>query len=193
MQGSRHKSAGFAVSRRPGASCVAMSDRDQRQFVTVKMATAMTGIPERTLRRWMSDGQLPAVAAKGGRLVAVDEVERLAGESRPSRGHGHDPPTMATAEDSATMAEQQVATLRDGLVAPLVALTEQLTTVVAKQAETIGKLGAERDVLERRVRELEAQSVSSPQPQPDASQTTAGAREKPRQRRWWLHLFGVDE
>ncbi len=176
-----------------------MSDREQRQFVTVKMATAMTGIPERTLRRWMSDGQLPAVAAKGGRLVAVDEVERLAGESRPSRGHGHDPPTVATdmatatAVDSATMAEQQVATLRDGLVAPLVALTEQLTTVVAKQAETIGKLGAERDVLERRVRELEAQSVSSPQPQPDASQTTAGAREKPRQRRWWLRLFGVHE
>jgi DNA-binding transcriptional MerR regulator len=147
-----------------------MSDRADRQYVTVKMATAMTGIPERTLRRWMSSGQLPATAAKGGRLIALDDVERIAGASRSTRGHPSDtatpaePVATAMTADSATVAAQQLATLRDGLVAPLVELTE-------RQQQRIAELERENGALESRVRELEAQQATTAMTAPNVPQT----------------------
>ena len=168
-----------------------MSDRDERQYVTVAMAAELTGIPARTLRRWSRDGQLPAVAASGGKLVALDDVERIVTMKRPD--HGHHEPTATMAEPVATamttatrpLAEQQLATLRDGLVAPLVELTEKLTTAIAEQAETIGRVTAERDQAQRdrdalqvRLSTLEAAYVEVSQSQPDAPQT------QPQRARW---------
>ena len=124
---------------------------EQRQYVTVKMAAAMTGIPERTLRRWMTDGQLPAVAAKGGRLVALDDVERLASDARPRHGHdGHaanvaDEVATATTAANPTTAEQQVSVIRDGLVAPLVALTERQQERIGELEREAGRTTAELD------------------------------------------------
>ncbi len=165
-----------------------MSDRNERQYVTVAMAAELTGIPARTLRRWTRDGQLPAVAASGGKLVALDDVERIVTMKRPDHGHHEPTATMtepvATAMTTATrpLAEQQLATLRDGLVAPLVELTEKLTTAMAEQAETIGRVTAERDALQARLSALEARHAESPMQSSNAPQTAIdAAADTP----WW--------
>ena len=174
----------------------AMSDAEGgRQFVTVKMATAMTGIPERTLRRWIAGGQLPAVAAKGGRLVALDDVDRLAGDARLSHGHGRRSASVTTDMATATAGDEmstmvytamaevdrgraQLEVFRDTLLVPLIEQSERQQQTIAEQAETIGRLTAVRDALERRVSELEARDEL----RADSAQNPAPAR--PR-RRWW--------
>jgi len=158
-----------------------MSDRDERQYVTVAMAAEVTGIPARTLRRWTRDGQLPAVAAAGGKLVALDDVERIVTMKRPDHGHHEPTATMAapvaTAMTTATrpLAEQQLATLRDGLVAPLVELTE-------RQQQRIAELERENGALHARLSNVEAQQAAAPIPASNAPQTATGdATDVP----WW--------
>jgi hypothetical protein len=103
-------------------------------------------------------------------------------------------------------AQQQVDVLRDGLVAPLVALTERQQAMIAEQAEAIGRMVTERehaqrqaeiaalereaveaerdallaaqDALRSRVRELERVSAESP------TEPTS-TPELPPQRVWW--------
>ena len=139
--------------------------------------------------------------ARGGTVRDIDEAddaiidisERLRAFWRVMGTHGPEGPEHRTDSAQVSAAEQQLATVCDGLVAPLVVLTEQLTTVVAEQTEQLGRVTAERDALERRVRELEARTVDTPAPVTTRPGPVTDASQKPRQRRWWLRLFGVDE
>jgi len=165
---------------------------DERHYATVKIAAATTGVSARTIRYWITSGKLPAVAGSSGKLVLLADVERLAGHRRQPDGNGNlaEPVATATTTD---VAAHQLEVIRDTLIKPHLETIERQAATIAKQAETVGKLTAERDALQARLSDLEAQSASVPQPQPETPQAATGAREKARQRRWWLRLFGVDE
>jgi hypothetical protein len=172
---------------------------DERHYATVKIAAAITGVSARTIRYWITSGKLPAVAGDSGKLVLLADVERLAGHRRQADGNGNvaEPSTVATAGDGAT---QQLEAIRDTLIKPHLETIERQAATIAEQAETVGRVTAERDVLQRRVDALEARQRSAQDTavlrviERDATpQTATGARQKKRQRRWWLRLFGVDE
>ena len=70
---------------------------DADRYVTVSVAAYLTGIPERTLRRWAASGQIPAMSGQRGRLVDVDAVRRLAAmDGYPATSAAADGPSVAT-------------------------------------------------------------------------------------------------
>src|SRR5215208_7092021 len=124
------------------------------EYVAVESAGHLTGIPARTLRRWIADGKLPATKAGRKNLVNIADVRRvsaIAGRSlgrgwpaddpagqvtAATAGHADDEPTVieATGHGSAVSpaARSQLEAIRDEWLQPLV---EQLKA----QAEEIGR------------------------------------------------------
>jgi DNA-binding transcriptional MerR regulator len=117
-----------------------MNTADGR-YVAVTMAGQVTGIPERTLRRWVADGKLPAIAGQRGRLVALADVQRLAAlTGRDSATAGH---AVMLAGHSANVAEtlpaipaEQLVVLRDEWQAPLLERIAELEQRI-QQLESI--------------------------------------------------------
>jgi len=148
---------------------------DVADHVAIELAGKAAGIPARTLRHWVASGKLSAIAGKRGKLVSMGEVERLAAlvgkQVGNATGVDGNPATFAEdvagnvadrLADSAVVsdaARNQLAAIRDEWLAPLVA---QLTD----QAETIGRLAAERDQLRAERDALRSQAV--PQPSSEA-------------------------
>lgn len=132
------------------------------EYVAVESAGHLTGIPARTLRRWIADGKLPATKAGRKNLVSLRDVERVAaiagrpvGHDRPAddltghvatatAGHADDEPTVieATGHTSgiAPAARSQLEAIRDEWLRPLI---DELNA----KSEEIGTLRAERDAL----------------------------------------------
>src|SRR5947209_3164691 len=93
--------------------------------VTVSAASRVTGIPERTIRRWVKLGQLPAMAGPGGKLVDLDALRELGNNPatlRPSSDTGRPDsaisatptrPWPATSASSATTAIEPLVQLLD--------------------------------------------------------------------------------
>jgi len=115
-----------------------------------------------------------------GHFSEEEEVGNASGNGSATSSGNHSPPPV----DISTIDEArlQLETIRDTLLRPLIEQNERQQATITEQAEAVGRLTAERDALERRVRDLEAQSVQSPQSQPDAPQTATGeATDAP----WW--------
>jgi excisionase family DNA binding protein len=55
------------------------------------------------------------------------------------------------------------------------------------------QIQAEFDALQNRLRDVEDMAFASPDQTPDRSQRDRRTRRKPRQTKWWLRLFGIDE
>src|SRR5437016_1925191 len=55
----------------------------------------MAGVPEQTVQKWIADGKLPVVASNGGKLVRVEDVQRLAGPTDPETRRDTVPPVPA--------------------------------------------------------------------------------------------------
>ena len=166
--------------------------------VTTDEAARIAGVSARTIRRWIQRGILPATTTPNGHLVAVADLAGVrAGAGQRSRPRGHMATGAATATDMATpvavnsTAQAQLEAIRDQWLAPLVA---QITT----QAETIGRLEAERDDLRRRVEAAEAEvsrrrdsmaQESAPDspgtPEPPIVAQYHAPRVWGRLRRWW--------
>jgi excisionase family DNA binding protein len=130
------------------------------EYVAVESAGHLTGIPARTLRRWIADGKLPATKTGRKNLVSLRDVERVAaiagrpiGHDRPAvdlTGHvatamaGHDSSTEPVIESSghgpvvSPSARSQLEAIRDEWLRPLI---EDLNA----KSEEIGRLKAERD------------------------------------------------
>ena len=157
--------------------------------VAVEVASRQTGIPARTLRHWIGSGKLSAIAGKRGKLVSMGEVERIAvligKQLGNATGVDGNPATFAEEvadtvadrlADSAIVsdaARQQLGAIRDEWLAPLVA---QLTD----QAETIGRLTAERAELRRRAEVAEAAlAAASAPPTSPAPPSDEAARHAP--------------
>lgn len=129
------------------------------QHVTVALAGQMTGIPERTIRRWIRDGKLPAVAGQRGSLVALGDVQRMAaltGRDAATAGHtiimsGQPANPVGRVSESlpATVTtEDQFAIIRDTLLRPLIEQNE-------RQQETISGLSLEVGQLRERAEQQE--------------------------------------
>ena len=48
------------------------------RFVSVAVAGSLSGVTDRTIRRWIASGRLPVVSGPRGRLVDLEDVRRLA-------------------------------------------------------------------------------------------------------------------
>jgi len=192
-------------------------DADTGQGATglsVSQAAEQLGLSANAVRHKIRRGTLPASKLNGEwriHLVAdspEDMRHRLA--ASPRTGAVADSPQHMLEDRPAdrliVSAQQQVDVLRDSLVAPLVALTERQQTIIAEQAEAIGRMvtereherrqaeiaalereavGAERDALlaaqdalRSRIRELETASAESPDERTSTTETRP-------QRVWW--------
>jgi hypothetical protein len=105
-------------------------------YVTVEVAGKAAGIPARTLRYWISSGKLAAIAGKRGKLVSMGEVERLGlmvGKPVGNMATPDGKPATSAEEVAGNIAEsfaesalvtdaarQQLATIRDEWLAPLI-------------------------------------------------------------------------
>ncbi len=179
-------------------------------YVAVEVAGKATGIPARTLRYWISTGKLAAIAGKRGKLVSMGEVARIAQLTGKSPGNAE--PLPAEAATSATsssgnlagkiadpaaggalvsdLARQQLATIRDEWLAPLIARMGEL------EREN-GRLEAERDAqvnmiaeLRRRAEVAEAE-VARRQEVEAARRAKALAVQTERQRRSGVRRSGA--
>ncbi len=188
------------------------------EYLSVEMAGQVSGIPSRTLRRWVRAGRLPATEGPRGKLVRLGDAlalaeltGRVAATDRPSDGQPANPATYAghvtgqvsdnaDADDQASAtsgqasaispaARSQLETIRDAWLAPLIER-------IQNQAERIGRLEAERDAALAEVEQLKAaQDAPSAAQEPrhgaqpaDTAPDTPASSQAP----WWRRLLGLD-
>ncbi len=127
-----------------------MPDMEQDdQLVSVAVAADMSGVSERTVRRWVAAGHVPAVAAPGGRLVRLVDVTVYAAQVERQRTAAGQ---MAAGRPmSGEVSGRPAAT--DGQVSA--AIVGDLVATIQRQAEEIG-------VLRERLRAIEATAAPSP-------------------------------
>jgi len=153
-------------------------------YVSVEDAGKLLSVSSRTVRNWIASGKLPAISGNRGRLVTRADVLRIGSltgkvpedaESSSVSAMSSDTSSAELPEDasvaSVVTARSQLEAIRDEWLAPLVA---QIT----EQAETIGRVTAERDALQARLRDVEAQQAQSPA-------TTVPPPGTATQRVWW--------
>ena len=135
-----------------------MADMDQDdQLVSVAVAGHASGVSERTVRRWVAAGQVPAVAAPGGRLVRLADVVAYAAHVEHQRTRAGQVaagrPVSVEVSGRPADSDRRVSGLAGSdLIAELVATIQQ-------QAEEIG-------VLRERLRALDAPHVAQGTPAP---------------------------
>jgi len=132
----------------------------EQQYVAVAMAGKMTGIPERTIRHWVTTGKLSAIAGERGRLVRLEDVHRIAimtgklpgplpTEMGAATLAGNPASGVGNVADGSTIVEvsastnHQLEVIRDTLLRPLIEQNERQQERIAEQAETIGRIAAE--------------------------------------------------
>ncbi len=189
---------------------------DADEYLSVEMAGQVSGIPPRTLRRWVRAGRLPATEGPRGKLVRLGDALTLAEltgrqsvTDRPSDGQSANPATYAgqvtgQVSDSTGVDDQESVTsvhptaispaarsqleaIRDEWLAPLV-------DRIQSQAERIGRLEAERDALTAEVERLRAAHdapVLAREPQHEAQPVEpAPDPSVPWWVSWWRRLTG---
>src|SRR5215208_6112661 len=72
------------------------------EYVAVESAGHLTGIPARTLRRWIADGKLPATKAGRKNLVNLADVRRVSAIAGRSLGRGRPADDLAGHVTAAT-------------------------------------------------------------------------------------------
>ena len=170
------------------------------QYVTVGNAAEVARISERTLRYWIKTGKLAATGGKRNRLVRLADVQALAtltgktpamdetatataasttataGSARNGNDEHatavHDPGNTAMVADSA---RQQLAVIRDTLLAPLIEQNERLVARIGDLEREAGRLEAERDELRS---QLEA--IVVPQRAPESPESLENPRDEPQ-------------
>ena len=131
------------------------------QYVTIAVASYLTGVPGRTLRRWIARGQIPTVANSGGRLVDIDAVRRMAVAS------GHMDQPLVTGGHSMVADGQGVAT--GWSVANSRPDTDHdpaigdLATLIERQQQTIMELSGRCGFYQSEIQHLQAQLQAAEQ------------------------------
>ncbi len=169
---------------------------DADEYLSVEMAGQVSGIPPRTLRRWVRAGRLPATEGPRGKLVRLGDALALAeltgrqsATDRPPDGQSDNPATYAghvTGQVSDSLIEDHQEPVMSGHTAAISpAARSQLEAIrdewltplvdrIQSQAERIGRLEAERDALAAEVERLtSAQDAphAAPEPQGEAQAT----------------------
>ncbi len=160
-------------------------DEDE-ELVSAAVAGQMSGVSERTVRRWVSGGHVPVVSAPGGNLVRLSDVQAYAADRERHRtAAGHAPVTSAGRPLSALVSGRpadmsvSVSATLEQVVAPLVA---ELTDARYR----IEELARENGTLIERLRALEAardasggSGEASTPPEPAAAPTAPTAARPP--------------
>ncbi|MDP9358683.1 MAG: hypothetical protein M3Q71_18430 [Chloroflexota bacterium] len=188
------------------------------EYLSVEMAGQVSGIPPRTLRRWVRAGRLPATEGPRGKLVRLGDALALAeltgrhsATDRPSDGQpanramyaGHmtgqasdhgdegDQESATSGHVSAISpaARSQLEAIRDEWLAPLVER-------IQNQAERIGRLEAERNHLQAEVERLRA-AQDAPSVAPAVHHATEPTNAAPDTSpswwvSWWRRFIGGD-
>ena len=149
------------------------------QYVTIAVASYLTGVPGRTLRRWIARGHIPTIANSGGRLIDVDAVRRIAVAS------GHMDKPVVTSGHSMVTDGQDVAI--DHLVAnprpdsdhdPAIG---DLATLIERQQQTIMELSGRCGFYQSEIQHLRGENallkerialLEAPKPDPAKSVLT---------------------
>lgn len=123
----------------------------QDELVSVTVAADMSGVSDRTVRRWVAAGQVPAVSAPGGRLVRLVDVTTYAAQVAQQRTSGGQvsagrPLSVEVSGRPADTAGQVSA-----------AIVADLVATIQRQAEEIG-------VLRERLRALDAPHAAQDEP-----------------------------
>ena len=136
---------------------------DTSTLVTVTRAGQVTGISERTIRRWISAGRLPVTHSERGRLVDLAAVRCLAGHHAGQPDNDRQPDRHVPDLDRQGDPGVPVEITPDGVISSveglgeLVALVcdkdQQLARLQDERAELYGRLG----FLQARVQDLEQQ------------------------------------
>jgi len=113
----------------------------ESDLVSVAVAADMSGVTERTVRRWVSAGHVPAVSAPGGKLVRLADVTAHAALVEPRRSVAGGRPLSVEPSGGAS-----------GQV------SADLVAIIQRQAEEIG-------VLRERLRAIEAAPPAAPMPE----------------------------
>ena len=134
-------------------------------YVSAHAAAARLGVSDRTIRRWIASGRLPADKAEGEFRIALEDLDGLTGHGAAAAaapGHEQDTAAAPAGEDSPPGAAPAAA-LSAQLVA-LVALVERQQAQLLERTEAAAMWQARARVLDERVRMLEA---PKPEPAPD--------------------------
>lgn len=177
-----------------------MNDDSTGDYMSVESASNVAGISPRTLRYWIKSGKLAAVAGKRGKLVRRGDVERLAALA--GKGVGNDEDALGNPARSADgnagnvaetalvseAARQQLATIRDEWLAPLI-------DKIGGLERDVGRLEAERDQARREADDLRARlEAATTAGNADAIADPAPATEPdpivPAGRRPWWRFWG---
>ncbi len=127
------------------------------QWVTIAAASQHTGIPVRTLHRWVARGQLHAITGQHGRLVELDAVRRLATVA----GYPAAVSTPQAGQNATGVPDDQMATPRPAngspwqVMADLVAQNDRLHQENLELAGRCGWLQAELEQARQRIALLE--------------------------------------
>lgn len=164
-----------------------MTTGNDDEFVTVGNAAAVAGIPERTLRYWITNGKLPATSGKRGKLVRMGDVWHLAELTGkiPATNENQNTSAIATAGNVAAIEPEQWETFW----APIHERERERDRMIADQAERIGRLEAERDQL--RIELEQAREAASQDESPSVTDNDAPAAKKWPWARWWERLKGT--
>jgi excisionase family DNA binding protein len=142
--------------------------------LTTAQAAAVAGVPERTLRRWVTSGQLPAIRRGRWYRIRPEDLAAIGvtnGQERPE--------PSATGAAGAAMAEGMAEHL-----AELVRLVEKLTQ---QNMELAGRVGFYQAQVQQLRAALEAPRSAEVDP---GSTTRSEAAPEPATRPWWRFWWG---
>ena len=135
-------------------------------------AAARRGVSDRTIRRWIASGRLKADKAAGEFRIALEDLDALTGHGAAAAeapGHRQDSAAAPATEGSRLGAAPAAASSAE-LVA-LVALIERQQAQLLERTEAAAMWQARAQVLDARVRMLEA-PAPAPAPAPVPAEPT---------------------
>ncbi len=142
-------------------------------LLTVPEAAKVTGVSERTMRRWAMSGQVRTIGRGHARRIVAGSLSERAATNGQDAGH-------PSGQVSATSATETAGAVEADRLADLV---RELTGRVAELSATAAMWQARAQVLDERVRALEA---PRPEPAPEAFKSAAVADLSPP---WWRRLL----
>jgi hypothetical protein len=129
--------------------------------VSAAHAARMYGRSEKTVRRWIASGKLPAEKIDGAYLVDLADVAQLIGDvsaqmSAPTSAPGADGVSTQSTDTDVRPDEEDV---RPSALVQAEALTSLIqTTIAAVLGPLVGQLDAQRQTIERQAEQLVSQA-----------------------------------